>query len=160
VRTQTEKPATIVVAVGGGGLLLGVLEGLARNRWADVPVVACETEGMASFAATFRVKSLVTLPTVSGVATSLGARCVSAGLLPWIGKHPLSSVTVTDKEAIDATGDFLDDHRFLVEPACGAALASLYGKKLGRTDHSGPLIVIVCGGAVVSQKKLEEWRRL
>jgi L-serine/L-threonine ammonia-lyase len=45
------RPGVIVVAVGGGGLLCGVLEGLSRVGWSDVPVLAVETEGAASFAA-------------------------------------------------------------------------------------------------------------
>ena len=46
-------PAAVVVSVGGGGLLCGVLEGLERVGWADVSVLAVETEGAASFAASW-----------------------------------------------------------------------------------------------------------
>jgi threonine dehydratase len=45
------KPDCIVLSVGGGGLLVGVQQGLKRNGWADVQVLAVETEGAASFAA-------------------------------------------------------------------------------------------------------------
>ncbi len=41
------KPDAIVVSVGGGGLLSGVVEGLRRNGWGDVAVVAVETRGTA-----------------------------------------------------------------------------------------------------------------
>ncbi len=41
-------PDVIIVAVGGGGLMNGVLEGLHRIGWGDIPVVAMETEGAAS----------------------------------------------------------------------------------------------------------------
>lgn len=33
-------PDAVVVAVGGGGLLAGVIEGLRRNRLGDIPVIA------------------------------------------------------------------------------------------------------------------------
>ena len=42
----------VVTCVGGGGLLMGILEGLGDRR--DVKVVAAETAGAASFAATPR----------------------------------------------------------------------------------------------------------
>jgi L-serine/L-threonine ammonia-lyase len=42
---QCPKPDAVVLSVGGGGLLCGVVEGLHRNGWADVPVIAVETEG-------------------------------------------------------------------------------------------------------------------
>src|SRR5262249_6243699 len=37
------RPGAVVVAVGGGGLLCGVMQGMARAGWADVPVIAVET---------------------------------------------------------------------------------------------------------------------
>ena len=48
VAATGNKPDAVLLAVGGGGLLAGVMEGLARNGWDDVPVLAAETEGAAS----------------------------------------------------------------------------------------------------------------
>ena len=36
------KPDALVLSVGGGGLLSGVIEGLDRNGWGDLPVIAVE----------------------------------------------------------------------------------------------------------------------
>ena len=38
-------PDAVVLSVGGGGLLSGVAEGLHRNGWSHVPILAVETEG-------------------------------------------------------------------------------------------------------------------
>ena len=46
---QTEKPDAIVLSVGGGGLFNGVIEGLDRNGWGDIPVIAVEVEGAPKF---------------------------------------------------------------------------------------------------------------
>ena len=48
---------------------------------------------------------------------------------------------------------FLDDHRTLVEPACGATLATLYNKKMDFSP-SDNILVIVCGGASISLEQL------
>jgi L-serine/L-threonine ammonia-lyase len=40
-----KRPDMIVCSVGGGGLLAGVLVGLHKVGWKDVPVLAVETEG-------------------------------------------------------------------------------------------------------------------
>ena len=48
-----------------------------------------------------------------------------------------------------------DDHRLLVEPACGAALAPVYA---GALPPEGPIVVVVCGGASASLEALEAWR--
>ena len=160
IYTQIEKPGMVVVAVGGGGLLLGILEGLHRKGWKDVPVMACETEGMASFAATFNAKKLTTLTEISGVATSLGAKTVSAELLKWFDKHSIISSVVSDNQALESLVSFLEDHRFLVEPACGAALTAAYFSKLNLKNLKGPLVIIVCGGALTNLAKLGEWRQM
>lgn len=60
-----EKPGAIVLSVGGGGLLNGVVEGLRRADWADVPVVAMETMGAHSLNAAMKAGQLVTLPAIT-----------------------------------------------------------------------------------------------
>jgi L-serine/L-threonine ammonia-lyase len=67
------KPGAVVLSVGGGGLLSGVIEGLHRNSWQDVPVIAAETEGAASLHAAMQAGQTVELPRIASVATSLGA---------------------------------------------------------------------------------------
>ena len=66
----------VVLSVGGGGLLAGVAEGLARNGLQDTPIIAVETEGAASLSAAVKEGRLVELSAISSIATSLGARKV------------------------------------------------------------------------------------
>ena len=150
------KPGAIVLAVGGGGLMCGVLEGMHRAGWTDVPVIAVETEGTASFAASVKRNSLVTIDKITGIASSLGARRVANEAFEWSKKHPITSSVVSDRTALNACLRFANDHRTLVEPACGAALSVLYDKvHLPTVGHS--VVAIVCGGAVVNLDRLREW---
>jgi L-serine/L-threonine ammonia-lyase len=156
VAEQGPRPGVVVCAVGGGGLLCGVLQGLHDVGWASVPVVAAETEGAASYAAALAAGGPVTLPAITSLATSLGARRVADEAFAWSTRHEVRSVVVSDAAAVDACGRFLDDHRVLVEPACGAALAPVYGRApvlLG----AGPVLVVVCGGAGVTRERLAGW---
>ncbi len=152
------RPGGLVLSVGGGGLLCGVLQGLHEVGWPEVPVLAVETEGAASLAAAMRAGHLVTLGRIDTVAVTLGASTVAAEALNWTRRHPVTSWVVSDREAVSACLRFADDHRVLVEPACGAALAAVYA---GAPPLRGqaPLVVIVCGGAGVSLELLESWRR-
>jgi L-serine/L-threonine ammonia-lyase len=150
------KPGAIVVSVGGGGLLCGLLEGMRDVGWKDAPVLAVETEGAASFAASVQAGRLVTLDRIATIATTLGARAVAAEALAWAGRHPITPWLVTDRAALDACLRFADDHRLLVEPACGASLSAVYNRA-GPLAGLAPVVVIVCGGAGVSLKLLEEW---
>lgn len=152
------KPGAVVVSVGGGGLLCGLLEGLHQVGWKEVPVLAVETEGAASFAASVQAGRLVTLERITSIATTLGARTVAAEALAWVQSHKIISWVVTDSAAVEACWRFAGEHRILVEPACGAALASVYdlAKPL---EGLAPVVIIVCGGAGVSPELLATWRK-
>ena len=150
------KPDAVVLSVGGGGLLSGVVEGLQRNRWHDVPVLAVETEGAASFHAALAAGHPVELPCISSVATSLGAKRVCEQALHCAREHPVHSLIVSDYSALAACERFLADHRILVEPACGAALSVAYDRHPALASYS-KILVIVCGGATATIDQIRTW---
>ncbi len=151
------KPDAIVLSVGGGGLLCGVLAGLQRHNLTDVPVVAVETEGTASLAASLRAGQLVTLEKISGVAKTLGAKTVAQQALEWSQQYRVQSVVVSDAEAVDACLRFADEHRCLVEPACGASLSIAY-QRHAALEKVERIVIIVCGGIGVNRAMLYEWQ--
>jgi L-serine/L-threonine ammonia-lyase len=71
--------------------------------------------------------------------------------------HDVRSVVVSDAAAVRACDRFLDDHRVLVEPSCGAALSVVYDRLPLLRSAAGPVVVIVCGGAGVTRSQLETW---
>jgi L-serine/L-threonine ammonia-lyase len=156
VRTGVDFDA-VVTCVGGGGLLAGIVEGLRRNGRADVPVIAVETEGAASFAAALAAGECVTLPAITSIASSLGARRVTPHLLALAREHEILSVVVNDAQAVAACSRFADAMRVLVEPACGATLASLDAYPSLFDRFQAPLVE-VCGGMGVTPAKLAAWR--
>jgi len=143
------KPDAIVVAVGGGGLLCGVLEGLHRNHWSDVRVIAVETLGAESLHRSMQAGELVTLPAITSIAKSLGARRVASEALRWTQRHEVVSVVVSDEAALAACVRFAHTQRVLVEPACGAALSVAY-QDHAALSGSTDVMVIVCGGVAVA----------
>jgi L-serine/L-threonine ammonia-lyase len=156
-RAQQAAFDVVICAVGGGGLMCGVLQGLHRNGLPHVPVIAVETEGAASLHAAVKAGAPVTLPGIDTLATSLGAKRVAQAAFDWTRRHEIRSVTVSDKQAVAACLRFADDIRTLVEPACGAALAVAYQNLPELAPFQRPLIV-VCGGIGVDLAKLESWK--
>lgn len=150
------KPDAVVLSVGGGGLLSGVAEGLHRNGWGDVPILAVETEGAASYHQALRAGKPVEIDKINSVATSLGAKQVCDNAFAWSQKHPIRSVLVSDSSALAACERFLADHRILVEPACGAALALAYDHPAELAAYSNVLF-IVCGGATATLEQIKQW---
>ena len=150
------KPDAVVLSVGGGGLLCGVVEGLKRNNCKDVPILAVETKGADSYSKACLAKEHIEIDSISSIATSLGAKKVAKRAFQLASEHPIVNHTVTDAEAIDACYRFLDEHRILVEPACGASLAALDNSCDFLNDKQN-IVVIVCGGVGVTMSLLEEW---
>ncbi|KAK4155451.1 tryptophan synthase beta subunit-like PLP-dependent enzyme [Chaetomidium leptoderma] len=164
----------VVCNVGGGGLLNGVMEGLERNRKrlggsGGTKVLALETVGADSLHASVLAGELVTLPGITSIATSLGARRVSEKTWEWVQRAggDLVSATVTDKEAAMACVRFLDDARILIEVACGATIATVYNGDLRRhlgkdlTDEEWAtrnVVLVVCGGSNTSWEILEKYK--
>ncbi len=152
------KPEAVVLSVGGGGLLCGVIEGLHRNNWAHIPVIAVETDGADSFDQSISAGCRVELPAITSIATSLGARKICERAFDWSKEHPIHSVVVTDQAAVSACERFMIDQRIVVEPACGAALAAVYGHS-SEVEQFQSLLVIVCGGVTTSIAQIQHWSK-
>ncbi len=147
------RPDAVILSVGGGGLLAGVVEGLQRNGLHDVPVIAAETTGAASLHTAIAAGRRVELDAITSVATSLGAKQVCEQAFHCATTHPVRSAVVSDREAVSASAQFLNDHRVLTEPACGASLACVYENKPELEGVQRPL-VIVCGGSTMTAEQL------
>ncbi|MCB6183932.1 pyridoxal-phosphate dependent enzyme [Leeia sp. TBRC 13508] len=151
-------PDAVVLAVGGGGLLAGVAEGMQRNDWANVPIIAVETVGAGSLNAAISAGSPVEINITQTVATSLCARKVAHAAFEWTQQRPVISRLVSDQAALSACDQFLFDHRMLVEPACGAALAIAY-ESSPVLEHYQRVLVIVCGGVTADIEQIRQWKR-
>ncbi|XP_038646619.1 serine dehydratase-like isoform X2 [Scyliorhinus canicula] len=159
------KPGAIILSVGGGGLLCGVVEGLKKVGWCDVPIIAMETKGAESLNAAVKAGKLVTLPDITSVAKTLGAKTVCEMALQNALEHNVLSEVISDQEAVQAVERFLDDERFLVEPACGASLAAIYSGVIQRLQKERwlaqdlqSIVVIVCGGSSITMAQLNEYK--
>jgi L-serine/L-threonine ammonia-lyase len=130
------------------------LQGLHDVGWTDCEVIAVETHGAASYAAARAAGRPVTLDRIDSVALTLGARRVCDEAVAWASRHRITPWQCSDADAIEACAAFLDDHRMLVEPSCGAALAAVGGPTAGRES-----LVVVCGGAAVTRAQLDDWYR-
>ena len=156
VRQSGIVPDVVVLSVGGGGLLCGIIEGLRRNDMAHVPILAVETEGADSLGASLRAGQHVELEDIKSIATSLGAKKVASAAYQWCARHEVASHVVSDREAVAACLRFSQDHRLLVEPACGASLAALYDEADFLSGKQN-ILAIVCGGIGVTISQLEQW---
>ncbi len=151
-------PDAVILSVGGGGLACGVIEGLRRFEGMDIPVYCVETQGAPGFNQAKKVGKVIDLDDVNTIATSLAAQNVTKQLLEYDKQHPLHTRLVEDHQTIRACHLFLDEHRILVEPSCGAALACLYDGLVDFSQYKN-VLVIVCGGIGLSYGMLGDYMR-
>jgi L-serine/L-threonine ammonia-lyase len=158
IKKSNLQPDAVVLSVGGGGLLCGIIEGLYRNNMPEVPILAVETEGADSLSASIKAGQHIEIDNITSIATSLGAKKVAKAAYDWCYTHEIISHVVSDAEAIESCLKFANDHRILVEPACGASLAVLFNPVDFLKDRNC-ILTIVCGGAGVSISQLEAWKQ-
>jgi L-serine/L-threonine ammonia-lyase len=164
--TQQPKPSAVICSVGGGGLFCGIMRGLDRLGWTDVSVVAVETAGAESLAASLKAGELVTLQGITSQATSLGATRVAEQTFEYAMKRPkqVRSVVVDDSDAARACCWCADEERMVVELACGASVAICAREKIEAAlrreiRKEDVIVVVLCGGSNVTVEMLESWRK-
>jgi L-serine/L-threonine ammonia-lyase len=150
-------PDVVVLSVGGGGLLCGVVEGLKRNNYKDVPILAVETKGADSLSAASAENRHIGIDSITSIATSLGAKKVAKRAFELLNEHQIINHVVTDIDAVNGCYHLLEEHRIMVEPACGASIAAVDNGCAFLKDKQ-TIVVIVCGGVGVTMRQLEEWR--
>ncbi|SMX46817.1 threonine/serine dehydratase [Maliponia aquimaris] len=134
---------TVLIAVGGGGLIAGALAWTQGAR----RIVAVEPETCAALNAALIAGEPVDGP-VSGVAANaLGARRIGSICFDLARAQAIPSVTVPDAAIVEAQRALWQSHRLLVEPAGACALAALRcGAYVPEPDER--VAVLVCGGNI------------
>jgi threonine dehydratase len=132
---------TVLVAVGGGGLIAGIATAVdERTR-----VVAVETQGTPTLAAARAAGARVEIE-ASGIGSSaLGAPRV--GELAWeVARRRVDdSVLVSDHDVVSAQRRLWRAARVVAEPGGAVALAALLSGAY-RPEASERVAVVVCGG--------------
>ncbi len=143
---QVEEIGTVVVPVGGGGLLSGICTAMAHLR-PDVPVYGVEPVGADAMGRSLDAGSVVHLDAVETIADGLGAPMAGELTLAHVRAHAADVVTVTDAEIAGAMELLLSRGKLLTEPAGAAGVAALLAGKIP-VDGGGPVVAVLSGGNV------------
>jgi len=132
---------TVVVAVGGGGLLAGLATVAAQH---GVRVVAVEPEGSCAFSAALAAGAPVDVAVSSVAADSLGARRVTQLALDAAARADVVPVLVSDDAVVAARRRLWQEHRLAVEHAAATAQAAL-DEGLYTPDDEERVVTVLCG---------------
>ncbi len=151
--------ATVVVPVGGGGLIAGVVRGLAAAG-SRARVVGVEPAGAPKLSRSWAAGRPVTLERTASVAD--GLITLSVGAIPFavLQEHRdrLAGVVTVEDDSIQDAVHFL--HRecgLLVEPSGAATTAALRTGAL--RPHATPPIALVVSGGNIDPALLEDRSR-
>ncbi|MEV8512645.1 threonine/serine dehydratase [Dactylosporangium sp. NPDC051484] len=133
-----ELPAadTVIVAVGGGGLIGGIAAA-AGDR---ARIVAAEPAGVPTLHAALAAGQPVDVPVDSVAADSLGARRIGTIAFDLAVRHRVESLLVSDEAIVEARRRLWHEHRLAVEHGAAAAFAGL-----DLVADPGTAVVVLCG---------------
>ena len=143
---QCPDAATIITAVGGGGLVSGVAVAAKALR-PDIRVVGVQASGAAAYPPSLAAGAPLRL--ARGVTIADGIAVLRPGELTFahVSKLVDEVVTVSDEDLSAALLVLLERHKMVVEPAGGAAVAALLtGAYVPPAD--GPVVAILSGGNI------------
>ena len=141
---QCPDVATIVVAIGGGGLISGVSVAVKALR-PEVRVVGVQASGAASYPPSLAAGVPLKLPECATIADGIAVQEPGQITFAHVTKLVDEVVTVSDEELSAALLFLLERHKMVVEPAGAASVAALL---TGAATVTGPTVAILSGGNI------------
>lgn len=142
---------TVLMGVGGGGLISGVATALKALR-PEVRVIGVQPEGADSMIRSVAAGQVVELEQVQTIADGLGARKPGEHTLALTKQHVDELCPVSDDDLWHAMRTLLRDERIVAEPAGAAGTAML----LRRGAQGLGRVLVVVTGANIADSVLEK----
>lgn len=139
---QAPDADTVLVAVGGGGLIGGVAAWYAGQK---TRVVGVEPSEAPTLTAALRAGAPVDAPAGGIAADSLAPRRVGGLMFPIARESVDRVLLVSDDEIVHAQNVLWEVFRLAVEPGGAAAFAALLSKRYSPADDEH-VAVVLCGG--------------
>lgn len=143
---QCDHFDTVIVPVGGGGLIAGIANAVKQLR-PDCEVVGIEPEGADSMHRSFDADEPRSIDKVRTIADSLGAPFAMPYSFALSRQHVDRLALVDDIQLRQTMGLLFQLMNVAVEPACAASTAALFGPL--RERMAGKSVVLVfCGSNI------------
>ncbi len=140
-------PPTIVIPIGGGGLISGSAAAIKALR-PDATVVGVQSAAVAAYAASREAGHPVTVPAMPTVADGIAVVRPSELAFACIEAFVDDIVTVEDTAAKASVALLLERAKLLVEPSGAVPLAALLSRSVA---GEGPVVLVLSGGNIDPQ---------
>ena len=146
IAEQCPEVDTVVVPIGGGGLISGVATAL-KESLDDVRVIGVQAEGASSVARSLEKGARHEIDAVDTIADGIATR--SVGEKPWeiIQQRVDEVVTVSDNEIALALTYLLERSKTMVEGAGAVAMAAVLSEAFDYGEDE-TIVPALCGGNI------------
>jgi threonine dehydratase len=142
---QCPEVDTVVVPIGGGGLIAGIAT--AVKALTDARVIGVQAEGAASAAESLERGEVVERESVDTIADGIATRKIGEGTFEVIRERVDEVVTVSDPEIANALTSLLERSKTLVEGAGAVPLAAVIEERFAYEDDE-TIVPALCGGNI------------
>jgi threonine dehydratase len=144
IHEQMKDIGTIVVPIGGGGLISGIAAAMKTLR-PEVRIVGVQAAGAASFPPSLAAGHPQTLERMSSIADGISANRPGDLTFEHVSRLVDEVVTVTDEQIAEALVVTAERMKLVVEPSGAAGVAAL---QQGLGGIEPPVVVVLSGGNV------------
>ena len=143
---QCPEVETVVVGIGGGGLISGVATAV-KAKSPGTRVVGVQAEGASSLKPSLERGEIVELDAVDTIADGIATRRVGDRTFEVIRERVDEVVTVSDEEIAMAVTHLLERSKALVEGAGAVPLAAVLAEAFDYDDEE-VIVPALCGGNI------------
>jgi threonine dehydratase len=136
---------TVVVPIGGGGLISGIATAITART--DARVIGVQAEGAATVPESLAAGAVRSREAVDTIADGIATRRVSERTFEVIEERVERVVTVSDPEIAVAITTLLERQKLLAEGAGAVPLAALLGEKF-EYEAGETIALALCGGNI------------
>ncbi|MDG6989352.1 MAG: threonine/serine dehydratase [Nitrososphaerota archaeon] len=135
---------SVLVPVGGGGLISGVATAL-KERGVSARVIGVEPKNAPKLTAALKANKVVNVPSQPSLADGLIPQALGSLALQACSRYVDSAIAVSEEWLLAATKAMVNTARIVAEPSGSAPLAPLLAKAPGLGDR---VVLVVSGGNI------------
>ena len=141
---QIDDVGTVVVPVGGGGLISGIASALRALR-PETTIIGVQAKGAAAFPPSLERGEPVPLDSMSTIADGIAANSPGDLTLEHVRRHVDEVVCVSDEAIAEALVFAAERMKFVLEPAGAAGVAAVLRQERALPT---PVAVVLSGGNI------------